>query len=135
MIDSCAPTASLGVCSVRVVNPIVFCASSMADSLNEIGTVSNESVFEPSVFKNCPVPPSEAGIGNPFTTTVPLPLPVNSMLSFDSLALTVLSVIIAPDDEMVLSPIVKAVNVPAPGVVPPITTLSTEPPFKSIEPN
>ena len=63
-----------------------------------------------------------------------MPLPVNSMLSLESFALTTLSVIIVPDVESVLSPIDKELKVPAPGVVPPITTLSIEPPSRSMDP-
>ena len=66
--------------------------------------------------------------------TLPVPLPVNSILSLDNFAFTTLSVIIVPDDDSVLSPIDKELKVPAAGVVPPITTLSTEPPSKSIDP-
>ena len=90
-------------------------------------------MLDPSVLKNCPVAPSDVGIVKPLIITAPDPLPVNSILSLDNLAFTVLSVMIVPDDDNVLSPIDNELNDPAAGVVPPITTLSIEPPSRSIE--
>ena len=38
-----------------------------------IDTLANDNVPDPSVFKNCPASPSEAGYDKPSSTTFPVP--------------------------------------------------------------
>ena len=78
--------------------------------------------------------PSELGklmppvIKLPLMLTYPDPLALNSILSFDLFAVITLSVIVTPSAVIEGVVIEMVVNVPAAGVVPPITTLSIAPP-------
>ena len=75
---------------------------------------------------NCPLEPSVVGKVNPLIVTPPVPFPDNSRVAFEALLVIVLSVIVTPSITADVFA-VKVVNVPASGVVPPITVLSTVP--------
>ena len=89
-------------------------------------TVANPKFPDPSVFNNWFAEPSDAGITKVAIFTEPEPLPDNSKWAFDWFDVIVLSFIVTPSRSAWVFA-VNVVNVPAAGVVAPITVLSTVP--------
>ena len=109
------------VATVAVLSPISEWLSVDGDD-----SVTNPRLPEPSVFSTWSAEPSEVGKPNPLMVTVPVPLPVNSRLAFDAFVETVLSSMVTPSTVNALF-VISVVNVPAAGVVAPITVLSIVP--------